>query len=1254
MVDHPLLGAGVRLAGGGGLVFMGRLSVGSDGWLGDHVVGGRVVVAGTVFVELVVAAGDVVGCGRVEELVLEVPLVLPVVGGVGVQVCVGDVGVGGVRSVEVFGRVEGGVGGWVEGEWVRYASGVLSPVSGVSVGSVGGFEGFGVWPPVGGCEVGRGEVYGVLGGGGLEYGEVFSGVRRAWVVGGEVFAEVCLPEGEWGRAGRFGLHPGLLDGALQAAAAGVVVGGSDADGAGGSGAGGFGGVGLPFSWSGVSLWASGASVLRVRLSPVGVGGFSVVAVDGEGVPVVSVERLAVRPVVAGQLERAGVAAGVGDVYRLEWSRGAEVAGELGDVVVLGADGLGAGAALAGAGVGVRALSGVAELVAGVVPDVVVLPVGGSPERTGTAVVRDAVVGVLGEVRCWVGDEGCGGSRLVVVTCGAVGDVVSDVAGAGVWGLVRSVQLEHPGRVLLVDVDGSAASWAALGAAVGSGLPQVLLREGELLAGRVVRDDGGLVLPLAGEGDWRLEPSEHGVLDEVAPVIQPAAGELGAGEVRVEVRAAGVNFRDVLIGLGTYPEPGLMGAEGAGVVLAVGADVEDLAVGDRVFGLFAGGFGPTTVTDHRLLARMPVGWSFVDAASVPMAFMTAFYGLFDLGGLGSGESVLVHAAAGGVGMAAVQLARWAGAEVFATASESKWPVVRGLGVGEGRIASSRDLGFEGVFRAASGGRGVDVVLNALAGEYVDASARLLADGGRFVEMGKADVRRAEDFPAAYHSFDLFDAGVVRLREILLTLVGLFEGGDLSFLPVRAWDVREAVGAFRLMGSGRHVGKNVLVMPRRLDPRGTVLVTGGTGALGSLVARHLVSAYGVRQLVLVSRSGLEAPGAAELVAELSELGARVSVVACDVADRDALAAVLGEIPGEHALTGVVHAAGVVDDGVVESLTVERVEGVLEPKALAALYLHELTARLDLALFVLYSSVSASVGSAGQAGYAAANGVLDGLAEYRRRQGLAGVSLGWGPWLGEDGRGMLGKLSAGERERVGRSGLVPLGEVDGLGLLDRALGGAGGAVLPMAVDTAALAAAGSALPGLLQSLVRPVRPTAGSAAAPRPAVFAERLTGLDPAEASALLLETVRGHAAGVLGFTSGQAIGPAKAFAAMGFDSLTAVELRNQLSATTGLRLPPTLIFDYPNPTALAGYLAGKLLPAAPSPAVAALEDLDRLEAAAPGLNRDDRARIRARMEALLARWSDTSNPAAAPDDRDVENATEADIFDLIDSELDSLE
>ncbi len=1195
VVDHPLLGAGVGLAGGG-LVFSGRLSTGVQGWLGDHVVHGRVVVAGTVFVELVVCAGDEVGCGRVEELVLEAPLVLSEGGGVQVQVCVGEVDGEGRRRVEVFGRVEDGVGGWSGGGWVRHASGVVAPeVVSPVLGSGSVVEGFEVWPPVGGVEVSRDEVYGVLGEGGLVYGEVFSGVGRVWVRGGEVFAEVGLPEGERVGAGRFGLHPALLDAALQCAAAGVVVG--RAEGADGDASGAGVGVGLPFSWSGVSLWASGASVLRVRVSSLGVGGIAVVGVDEGGVGVVSVERLAVRPVVAGQVEQAALAggaagAGGGEVYRLEWvkfaaEQGVEGFGSAGggSVAVVGADGLGVGVGLAGVGVRVESAGSVEELLSGgVVPEVVILPVSAPESGVGSGGV-DGVRGVLVEaldvVRGWVGDGRCEGSRLVVVTSGGAGAGagagagVWDVAGAGVWGLVRSVQLEHPGRVQLVDVDGLEAAWGVLGAAVGCGLSQVVVRGGELLAGRVVRDEGGLVLPSQGEGVWRLEPSEHGVLDEVAAVVQPERPGLGIDEVRVEVRAAGVNFRDVLIGLGTYPEPGLMGSEGAGIVLEVGAGVENVAVGDRVFGLFAGGFAPETVTDRRLVARMPDGWSFTDAASVPMVFMTAYYGLFDLGGLAQGESVLVHAAAGGVGMAAVQLARWAGAEVYATASESKWPVVKGLGVSGDRIASSRDLEFEEAFRAASGGRGVDVVLNALAGDFIDASARLLGDGGRFVEMGKADLRRPDEFDnATYRSFDLFDAGLERLQEILLAVVGLFGEGVLECLPVRVWDVREVVGAFRLMGSGRHVGKNVVVLPRRLDRDGTVLVTGGTGDLGGLAARHLASAHGVKHFVLLSRSGMEAPGATELVAELEGLGAQARVVACDVADRDALQKVVEGIP---ALTGVVHAAGVVDDGVVESMSGERLAGVFGPKAAAALVLDELTRDVDVALFVLYSSVSATVGSAGQSNYAAANGVLDGVAAVRRSLGLSGVSLGWGPLVGETGRGMLGRLSVAERERMGRSGLVPLAGAEGLALLDRAMAGTGGAVMPMRVDRAALAAAGSALPALLQSLVRPVRPSAGTtAAAGGVSGLAARLAGLDVSEASRLLLETVRGHAASVLGFGSLEAVGAAKAFAEMGFDSLTAVELRNQLSATTGLRLPPTLIFDYPNPTALADHLRRELL------------------------------------------------------------------------------
>ncbi|MFJ1751305.1 SDR family NAD(P)-dependent oxidoreductase, partial [Streptomyces sp. NPDC088116] len=354
----------------------------------------------------------------------------------------------------------------------------------------------------------------------------------------------------------------------------------------------------------------------------------------------------------------------------------------------------------------------------------------------------------------------------------------------------------------------------------------------------------------------------------------------------------------------------------------------------------------------------------------------------------------------------------------TASQAKWPTVRELGVDAGRIASSRTTDFEETFSRATDGAGLDVVLDCLAGEFVDASLRLTKPHGRFVEMGKTDIRDADEVGAAhegvvYRAFDVMDAGPVRIGEMLEALLELFEGGVLRPVPVTAWDLARAPEALRFLGQAKHVGKVVLTVPAPWREWGTVLVTGGTGGLGAVVARHLVTEHGVRDLLLLSRRGLEAPGAADLERELTELGARVTIAACDVSDRAALAGVLDAVPDDVPLSGVVHTAGVLDDGLVADLTPERLARVLAAKAESALHLHDLTADRDLDAFVLFSSFAGVVGNAGQAAYAAANSVLDALAVSRRAQGLPGVSLAWGMW--ENSAGMGGTLNETDLNRM-----------------------------------------------------------------------------------------------------------------------------------------------------------------------------------------------------------------------------------------------
>ncbi|WP_436763210.1 SDR family NAD(P)-dependent oxidoreductase [Streptosporangium sp. V21-05] len=1239
--EHPMLDAPVESAASGETLFTARLSRRSHPWLADHEVAGSVILPGAALLELAWHAGARTGCPAVEELTLERPVTLPGEGHVEVQLVVAARDAEDRRALTLYSRSR-------DGEWTRNGSGLLAPAhvlapasasapapahvpapapalagtasSGVDAGSTRDATS----PVAGDVPEDAGEdagaVYERLADRGYAYGPAFRGLRTVRYRGAEAYAEVRLPGGL--PRGGFGLHPALLDAALHAWAGRPAAGDGPPE--------------LPFAFSGASLVTTGAETLRVRLAPADGGGITLTASDEEGRVVLSIDELVLRPA------RPGSAAPVNAMFRLDWPSVPPGGAPVGRIVTLGED-LALGPVLDATRAPVLGVA--PERSSGGVPAPVPGPVPG-PERPGVVVAKcprsggvRAVTGrVLALVREWLAEERLADARLVLVTRGAVATEAGQAADpiqAAVWGLVRSAQTEHPGRLVLVDTDDDSADLlpdtlatglpaglatalpdalatglsARLATALATGLsdalatgePQLALRGGTVRVPRLARaatprpgslpPPDGDASPVSGRRvPWRLGVVRRGTLDGLALRPCPEVdGPLAPGQVRVSVRAAGVNFRDVLGALGHYPgDPGLPGLEAAGTVSEVGPGVTGIAPGDRVMGVFSGAFGPVAVADRRAVAPIPAGWTYAQAAATPIAYLTAYHALVELAGLRHGESVLIHSAAGGVGTAAVRLARHLGADVYGTASPAKHDAT---GLPSERVASSRDTAFEERFRAATGGHGVDVVLNSLAGEPTDASLRLLAPGGRFVELGKTDLR--DPAGVRYHAFDLLELEPDRIGRMLSELAPLFADGTLEPPPVTAWDVRRAPEAFRFVGQARHTGKVVLTVPGGPDPQGTVLITGGTGALGRALARHLVDAYGMRHLILAGRRGLAADGAADLRRELAGLGATVTFAACDVADRAAVAALLGTVPAEHPLTAVVHAAGVLDDSVITELTPGRLDTVLRAKVDGALHLHELTAGADLRAFVLFSSVMATLGGAGQANYAAANAALDALAQRRRARGLPATALAWGPWL--QAEGMAGGLAAADLARMARSGLRPMPTADALALFDLALAGDEAVSVPAAFDLGALRARGGETPAVLRGLLT-ARPGPGERAStragdatPAPAedvagpTLRERLEGAAPAEREKLLLDLVHTHAGLVLGHgAAADAIDGETPFKDLGFDSLTSVELRNRLSAATGLRLPTGLLFNHPSPGALVRYLRDRLFPADPAP------------------------------------------------------------------------
>ncbi len=784
-------------------------------------------------------------------------------------------------------------------------------------------------------------------------------------------------------------------------------------------------------------------------------------------------------------------------------------------------------------------------------------------------------------------------RLWVVTRGAqpAGDVRSPLSAlaSAAWGLTWSAALEHRElRAICVDLD-QASNPDELDRLI-TELDQdgcedkVALRGDQRWVARLRRRDPPAAAGIQATPEpYRLQMTGQGVVDGF--VLAPAERRApGPGEVEIRVRATGLNFRDVLNALGLYPDgAGPLGGECAGDVARVGEGVRDLRVGDRVVAMAAGCFASHVITKRELVALTPAGFADDEAAAHPIAYLTAAYALEEAARLTRGDRVLIHAAAGGVGLAAVNLALRAGAEVFASAgSEVKRARLRALGVHH--VLDSRDDSFDADIARLTGGRGVDVVLNSLSGSFIDASFRATARRGRFIEIGKRGLWTAEQVARLGREIDyrIIDLGEASEREpktiarILSRLMRDLAEGMLPALPVTTFALDDAAAAFRHMAKARHIGK-IVVSHRRfypaplVRPDGQYLVTGGLSGLGLAVAKWLVT-RGAKHVALVGRRGADSPDASAAVRALADAGAVVSVGAVDVGDERSLDAFLAErrsvgLP----LRGVFHAAGVIDDGAFTSQNWARFETVLRPKVGGAQNLDRLTRADPLDWFVMFSSAASLLGSPGQANYAAANSVLDAIAHQRRRVGRPGLSIDWGPWA------EVGMAAApAVVQRMEATGLRPLPVEEALDALEAAMRADVAQVGVFETDWAQFLAGrdpDAAPSRYFSALARPrsEAPAPGPALAPFRTKLADAPSGRRPA----LLRNLVRETAIRVLGLSESDGPSDSAPLSEAGLNSLLAIELRNSLAKSLQMTLSATLLFEHPTIEALSAFLWDEL-------------------------------------------------------------------------------
>ncbi|TDZ97074.1 type I polyketide synthase [Mycobacteroides salmoniphilum] len=753
----------------------------------------------------------------------------------------------------------------------------------------------------------------------------------------------------------------------------------------------------------------------------------------------------------------------------------------------------------------------------------------------------------------------------------------DPVQASLWGFGRTTINEEPAlRAKLVDCDGSPEAVQALANLLVTPVdePEIAVRQGKLLASRLLpwSRSGNLTVPRG--SDYALLPTERGAIDNLR-IIEKDVPAPDEGYVQVRVEAAGLNFRDVLNVLGLYPgDPGPIGGDFAGVVTQLGEGVTEVEVGQRVYGSMQGAFASRFNAPAQFLAPIPDGVSAVEAATIPAAALTVRLA-FDWAQLKPGDRVLIHAASGGVGLAAIQMAQQQGAEVYATASTFKRATVRKLGVKY--VYDSRTTDFADQILADTDGAGVDVVLNSLTSEgFVEATVRATAKNGRFAEIAKRDIwtpeQMAEVRPDIAYEIVALDTVMFqepeRIRALLTEVSDGLAKGEWIPLPAEIYPMTEARTAFRRMQQARHIGKIVCQMPNPLAPRSdrTYLITGGLGAIGLHTAGYLAQ-LGAGDIVLTSRRAPDTD-AQRLIEEITERSkTRIHVFTADVGEESEVAKLLERIRAElPPLAGIAHLAGVLDDALLGQQSVERFRTTLAPKAFGAGYLDKLTKDDELDFFIVSSSVSSLFGSPGQSNYATANALLDGLIAQRRAQGLPATGVNFGPW----GQGGMAS-SAAATANISAQGLIPLDPSAALAALAEVIAnGTGQATVIKANWQRAAKVLGSSRPPILD-LVLPsaIGEVTGDSE------LLKQLMEIPVPQRAGFVTEFLQREVQNFLRLAQPPAA--TSRFLDLGTDSLMAIELRNRLHSQFGgkFTINATAVFDYPTIGGLAEYLVAQL-------------------------------------------------------------------------------